>query len=224
MRTIYCTYKPKEKSPNYIQLIAMFLTALYVAYSIINVLLSTVDIKVKAEVVEVNIENNQMIGFIPERTLNLAIDFNKSDYETKKELIVERLKYNQVSESDINTFVSIFELESCRNTNDPKCFDTRKTPPTIVYHCQRPDGTYKAVEIIRRNGKNVQAYCFDYGWSQTGSEQSIGLAQILVSTWKRYGCDGSIRDYEWQEQVDCAVKIKNVSGFGAWSTYKLLDK
>lgn len=170
------------------------------------------------------IERHEEVLEAVQPEIEYKIDFNSSDYETKKELITEKLSSLGVVEPDLSTFVSVFELESCRDKNATGCFNSSKTPPTTVYHCQKSSGQYTAIEIKNVGGRNVQAYCEDYGWKTTGSEQSIGLAQILVSTWNGYKCDGDIRDYDWEQQVECAVKIKNQSGFNAWSSYKLLNK
>jgi hypothetical protein len=151
-----------------------------------------------------------------------VIDFNSLDYKEKRKLIVERLQTHNLTAEQIDTFYKIFRLESCRNPQIQDCFDTRKVPSTTVYHCRRDNGTYHAIELINRNGLMVQARCEDYGSVQTGSEQSIGMAQILVSTWRGYQCEGDIRDYDWEQQVDCAVKIYKQSGFGAWSTYRII--
>lgn len=162
--------------------------------------------------------------FKPSTELKVELNFNNATYAQKKRAIIERLKYNHVSDKNIDTFLSIFELESCRNRKDKGCFATDKVPKTAVYHCRRPDGSSVAVEIIDRNGVKVQAYCSDYGYKTTYKEQSVGMAQILVSTWKLYNCKGNIYDYDYKEQVDCAVKIYKTSGFYPWSTYKLLNK
>lgn len=217
--------RQKEKTTLF-QKVGVLATIIYVLFCVLDSKFGSYEVEASNYIESEIIESPRVIQAqnieVPE--YKLEIDFNSSTYEDKKNFIIERLRYNNVSETDIITFVRIFELESCRNTSDKGCFDTRKTPPTIVYHCQKPNGTYTAIEIINKNGLNVQAYCSDYGWTQSGSEQSIGLAQILVSTWKGYGCEGDIRAYKWDEQVDCAVKIKNKSGFGAWSTYNLLSK
>lgn len=152
-----------------------------------------------------------------------VIDFNSLSYNEKRRLIIERLQSHNLTAEQVDTFYKIFRLESCRNPQTQDCFDTRKVPPTTVYHCRRDNGTYHAIELINREGLMVQAYCRDYGSVQTGSEQSIGMAQILVSTWRGYQCEGDIRAYDWEQQVDCAVKIYKQSGFNAWSTYRIID-
>ena len=154
----------------------------------------------------------------------IKIIFNEASYETKKSLIVDRLKYNRVPDSDIPTFIGIFELESCRGKSGADCFNTGKTPKTTVYHCQRPNGSKVAVEVTRRNGITVQATCEDFGYKRTYEEKSWGLAQILETTWRGYKCEGDIKTSTYEQQVDCAVKIQRTSSWNAWSTYKLLNK
>src|SRR3972149_1842440 len=53
----------------------------------------------------------------------IELNFNNASYETKRKNIADRLKYNNVPDSDIGTFIAVFELESCRNHNDPGCFN-----------------------------------------------------------------------------------------------------
>lgn len=227
MRTIKVKYK-KKNNITLVQKLGISFYALYALFLILNSVLYTTytvhaQIPTQEDNHEVKVNLQEEILRKPIKIEKVEVDFNSSDYETKVSMIKERLEYNKVSKSDIKTFLDIFHLESCRNIEAQDCFNTQKTPPTMVFHCQKPDGSYEAIEIINKGGLNVQAHCSDYGWVRTGSEQSIGLAQILVTTWQGYKCDGAIRDYDWKQQVDCAVKIKNTSGFSAWSTYYLLD-
>ncbi len=130
---------------------------------------------------------------------------------------VERFRFlqNYLSKTDltneeVNNLIGIAKLESCRDINDPKCFDLKKTPVTYVKHCKRPNGTFYAVEIT----KGKQADC---GKDQeTMKEKSWGIFQILETTWKREGCTGNIRESSAEEQADCAVIVYQKEGYNAW--------
>lgn len=147
-----------------------------------------------------------------------SIQFVSLTYQEKINFITERLKFNGVSDADIKVFTEIATLESCRDRgNHEGCMNPTKTPPVFVKHCKSASsGKWYVVEV---SGSGGQAYC-KAGDSEGRNEKSFGMYQILESTWERNGCNAD--KYTWFNQIDCAVIIKNRSGFTQWSTYKLI--
>lgn len=141
-----------------------------------------------------------------------AIDFVSLPYLKKVDLLKKRLVKIGVPKSEIATYVRIATNESCKHqSGTTNCMNPSVTPYTEVRHCQRQDGSYFVVEIS--NG--YQASCGSA--KQVRSEKSLGIFQILPSTWKGHECKGDA--YSWLDQVDCAKKIRDLSGFTQWSTY-----
>lgn len=119
--------------------------------------------------------------------------------EDRKAYILEYLVWNHpdLSNEEINNLVAIAGKES--GAHDPLI-----EPRGWVKHCQRPNNTYYAVEFGECDYKEVHR------------ERSIGIFQILPSTYKGYKCEGSIEDVD--NQINCAVKIYKKSGYYPWYT------
>lgn len=119
--------------------------------------------------------------------------------EDRHSYIVEYLVWNfpELTNEEINNLVNIAGKES--GAHDPKI-----EPRTWVKHCQRLNSTYYAIEFGECDYKEVHR------------EKSTGIFQILPSTYKGYKCEGSIEDVD--NQINCAVKIYQKSGYGAWYT------
>lgn len=152
------------------------------------------------------------------------VDYQSASYTDKLMYIQKRLEDNGLVPSEVDDMIKIFHLESCTNTSSQSCLSSDLLPIVTVYHCTDNYGNYSTVEIKTVSGANIQAYCEDYGLTTTGSEQSIGLAQILVSTWIGNQCNGNPRDYIWYQQVDCAVKIYRSYGITQWSSHVLMQE
>lgn len=147
-----------------------------------------------------------------------AVDFVNLTYQEKINFITERLKFNGVSDTDIKIFTEIATLESCRDRGDHKgCMNPEKTPPVVVKHCKGGNGWY----VVEINSVGGQAQCAA-GHVEGRNEQSFGMFQILETTWEGNQCEGN--RFDWYSQVDCAVKVKNRSGFSQWSTYKMISQ
>jgi hypothetical protein len=114
----------------------------------------------------------------------------------RRDYIVEYMAINtDLSNEEINNLVNIANKES--SAHDPEI-----VPQTWVKHCQRPNGTYYAVEFGECSYREVHR------------EKSIGIFQILPSTAKRQ-C-GMTDITRVDSQIDCAVMIYKQSGYGAW--------
>lgn len=119
--------------------------------------------------------------------------------EERRAYILEYLvwKFPELTNEEINNLVNIASKES--SAHDPKI-----EPRSWVKHCQRPNNTYYAIEFGECNYKEVHR------------EKSFGIFQILPSSYKRYGCEGDIKNVD--NQINCGVKIYKKSGYGAWYT------
>jgi hypothetical protein len=135
---------------------------------------------------------------LKEVATNFNINFPQN-LDDKKLVISEYLGANGYKPNEINSWLCIIQNESG--------FRESATPKTWVKHCQRPNGSYYAAELTN---------CKD-GDKETGREQSVGLTQILATTWKIHECKGDRTN--WLSNLECAVKVQRKSGWYQWSTY-----
>lgn len=140
------------------------------------------------------------------------------DYVTDKQKFVNKyLEYR--GETNLATWNKIIEGESK--------FDYKSVAPTYWHICDRPVNVtlwgvpqgYKNFIELRdyEDGRIWQATCEEYGANTVRSGQSKGLTHIIDPTWELHNCTGDILN--WRDHLDCAIKIKNTSGWSQWSTY-----
>lgn len=144
-----------------------------------------------------------------------TVDFVTLTYTEKVEMLKKRLRLIGVPENEVNTYIRIATLESCRDKgNHTGCMNPTKTPPVAVKHCRSASsGNWYVVEISSTGG---QAYCAG-GDTEGRNEKSMGIFQILETTWTGHKCEGDRGN--WLDQVQCAKQIRDISGFNSWSTY-----
>lgn len=189
--------------------------------SVPNTEIENVDAIVDSEVVEVK-PTMAVIEELEPVELEIAVDWNGIDfvslsYNEKVEMLEKRLQYIGVAESDIPTYIRIATAESCKGKGDypvDVCMNPTRVPPVVVKHCKsNVSGNWYVVEV---NSNGGQAQC-RAGDTEGMNEQSMGIFQILETTWSGHQCTGDRTN--WLDQIDCAKKIKETSGFNSWSTY-----
>lgn len=126
----------------------------------------------------------------------------------RREFIIDFLSWNyhELSGEEINNLVAIAAEES--TAHDPLV----EPKLTFVQHCKPINGKWYADEI---NPSGGQYKCRE-GEIVGRKEKSIGVFQILPTTWEINKCSGNILDRDVVEQIDCAVKIYKKSGYGQW--------
>lgn len=201
---------------------------LYTQYGVVEVQQITSTPQTKIENVEtISIEDDievqpvsAIIEDIAQPEVQVEVDWNNIDfvsltYSEKINMLEERLRFIGVPESELDTYTRIATAESCKGQgNHPGCMNPTKTPPVVVKHCKSANtGNWYVVEI---NSNGGQAQC-SAGDIEGMNEQSMGIFQILETTWNGHKCEGDRTN--WLDQVSCAKKIRDMSGFKSWSTY-----
>lgn len=136
-----------------------------------------------------------------------TIQSNNTRYETYPEDPIERELYireylaleytvEELPNEVIENLIRIAKKESSRH-------DPLVEPKSTVFHCK--DNKWFSVE--NQTGCPV-------GTVSGRKEKSIGVFQILPSTWEGYKCEGDIKNIN--DQLDCGVKIYKRSGYKPW--------
>lgn len=146
-------------------------------------------------------EINKMVEQ-PIRELKSEPDFDLLPEPERKELV--RIELERLGAPDVETFLRIGKAESS--------YRATAVPPVEVRHCQRTNGTYYVVEVLK--GRQDSCRGTD---KQVYAEKSYGIFQILPSTAKRV-CQG-LDLTDWKLQVRCAIQIQERSGFTQWTTF-----
>jgi hypothetical protein len=60
-----------------------------------------------------------------------------------------------------------------------------------------------------------QATCEELGANTLKTGYSHGLTHIITPTWELYRCEGN--EFNWHDELTCAVRIKNATNWRAWS-------
>ncbi len=114
-----------------------------------------------------------------------------------REYLSTKYTIEELSNEEIENLIRIAKIES--SGHDPKV-----EPASVVNHCKQ-NGKWIAVEGFSGCPEGTVA---------GRKEKSIGIFQILPSSFENYKCEGSILEVD--DQLSCAVKIYKKSGFGAW--------
>jgi len=110
------------------------------------------------------------------------------------------VEYMKIQERDIVKIDLAQEwltrIVECESHGNPLAINS-----TVIVHCQTDAGYH--VETNKCTG-GVEVY----------REQASGAAQILPSSWKRWGCEGDIFNYD--DNTTCALKAYEMGRAGEW--------
>lgn len=156
----------------------------------------------------VYIESNNILELFP---IHLV-----GSYSEKKETIERYLKSK--GEIEIATWIRIFTTESN--------LDELSEAPTYWSLCDRKVSVRlwgvqqqpaNFIELKDYEGRIWQTTCEEYGAITKRIGVSKGLSHIIETTWELLNCKGD--RLNWADNIDCAIKIRNLQGWEAWASY-----
>ena len=147
---------------------------------------------------EVTIVKEEVVAVVEPEIIQAALPYPEAYPESvqeRKNAIYEYAKVQGQSDYEARLLSQIAYFESC--------IDKRFETPAMCMELQTKGGV---PVIYKRNGQQVTEY------AQT-------VFQILPSTWVGHGCAGNIYGANYMQITDCAINIKNRSGWSQWSVY-----
>lgn len=114
-----------------------------------------------------------------------------------REYLATKYTVKELQNEEIENLIRIAKVESSRH-------DPEVQPKTTVFHCKRNGKWFVVENFIGCPSDSTPGR----------KEKSIGIFQILPSTFQGYKCEGNIKEVD--RQLDCVVKIYKRSGYKAW--------
>ncbi|MCS7317525.1 MAG: hypothetical protein NZZ41_04280 [Candidatus Dojkabacteria bacterium] len=180
------------------------------------VLPENIEFKIKKEYFDLNfkpVSFETLLSKRPEYTIKVEFVFVE---KPTKEIIIEFLKYIG-EENNLDKWIKIINRESKFNVDSVAPTYWSLCDQNVYYYLWGyKQGPTRFVELKDYpDGRIWQATCEEFGAKTIKTGRTRGLTHILDTTWEMTQCSGNKNN--WQDELICAKKIKDLFGWKHWS-------
>lgn len=193
---------------------------LFVLSFLIFVFLSTLKISVyvKSQVVAGWESVSPSSKTIYIENISFPVELNLLEEEKNKQYIHKFLEFLGESQEDVLIWDKIIKKESKYNPQSkaPTYWSLCDQPISLkLWGLQQPMNRF--IELRDYENGIWQATCEEFGATTIEYGYSQGLTHIIQPTWDSTQCSGFVND--WRDQLICSIKIRDLYGWEAWSTF-----